>query len=177
MPACYVPSSHWAPRWQSEGQQAQTPRSISETRSEAARRVAPIKSSKSIWTFPFCSQKIGSRAILSFPLDSQSGLFFRVGRPHPKGGGQGKDKTIFQGRDAPLIGSPIDLNFSVGQSSLPCTYGELTVSGRPYRSLWHSMMSAGHSASGTSPFDGFIATHGPDRRRIPQATSTEPPGR
>jgi len=94
----------------------------------------------------------------------------------PKGGGQGQDKTIFHDRGASLIGSPVDLNFFMGQSSLPCTYGGLTVAGRPCRSLWHSMMSAGHSASGTSPCGGFIATHGPDRRFVPQATSTKPPG-
>jgi len=42
------------------------------------------------------------------------------------GAAQARTKTIFYDRAAPSILSHIDLNQSMGQSLLPCTYRELT---------------------------------------------------
>ena len=52
-----------------------------------------------------------------FSFDSATGWFFRVGRPHPEGGGPGQDKTLFFGRTLPSIPSQNDLNQFLGQSS------------------------------------------------------------
>jgi len=90
-------------------------------------RLAPIKSSMSSYTFPVCSKKVASRAILSFPVRSAyADGFFRVGRPHPERGGPGKDKTILPRIRRPSITTPDDLKRFLGQSSWPCTYCELT---------------------------------------------------
>lgn len=127
-------------------------------------RVAPIKSSKSSCDFPVCSKKVVSRAILSFGLryakpDCSSALaaLTRNGAAKAR-----KNHLLRPGQAFDVVGQRSE-NMQ-RQSSLPCTYRELTFTGRPCRSLWHSVTPAGHSASGNSANSGFIATHGPDRR-------------
>ena len=113
-------------------------------------RVAPIKSSMSRYTLSFCSKKIVSRAILSFRSIRPPEGFSAWAALTPERGGPGQDQTLFCDRAVPSVASQNDLKFFRRQSSLPCTYAELTAGGRPCRSSWHSVASAGHSASGTS---------------------------